>query len=91
MTKAELAAVVAEKVGTTKKDADAVIGAAFEAITEALKAGDKVQITNFGAFVAKDRPERTCINPSTKEKILVKATRVPGFKAGKALKDAVAK
>ncbi len=91
MTKADLVTVIAEKVGTTKKDADAMVDTMFDAITEALKSGDKVAIAGFGTFLAKDRPARTCINPATKEKIQVKATRVPAFKAGKGLKDSVAK
>ena len=91
MTKADLVTVIAEKVGTTKKDANAMVDAMFDAITEALQKGDKVAVAGFGTFLAKDRPARTCINPATKEKISVKATRVPQFKAGKALKDSVAK
>ncbi|MEA4912246.1 MAG: HU family DNA-binding protein [Oscillospiraceae bacterium] len=91
MTKAELVSAVAEKVGTTKKEADAMVETMFDAITEAIKKGEKVQIAGFGTFVAKDRAERTCINPSTKEKVKVAATRVPKFTPGKALKDAVAK
>lgn len=91
MTKTELIAAVADKAGLTKKDAEAAVSATFEAITDALSKGDKVQLMGFGSFVTKDRPARTCINPATKQKIEVAATRVPSFKAGKALKDVVAK
>ncbi|MEG1181524.1 MAG: HU family DNA-binding protein, partial [Oscillospiraceae bacterium] len=58
---------------------------------EAMKNGEKVQLVGFGTFEGKDRPERTCMNPATKQKITVKATRVPTFKAGKALKEVIAK
>ncbi len=91
MTKAELIAVVAEKAGLSKKDADAAVSATFEAITETLVKGDKIQLVGFGTFATKERPARTCINPSTKAKIEVPATTVPVFKIGKALKEAVAK
>ncbi|MEA5050940.1 MAG: HU family DNA-binding protein [Oscillospiraceae bacterium] len=91
MTKAELVSVVAEKVGSTKKEADAMVETMFDAITEAIKKGEKVQIAGFGIFTAKERAERTCINPATKAKVKVAATRVPKFTPSKALKDAVAK
>jgi len=91
MTKTELVAAVAEAAGLSKKDAEAAVSATFNTITQAMVKGDKVQLMGFGAFVPKDRPARTCINPVTKSKIQVAATRVPTFKAGKALKDAVAK
>ena len=89
MTKAELAAKVAESAGLSKKDADKAVSAVFTSIAEALKAGDKVSVIGFGTFQTKDRPARVCTNPATKEKIEVAATTVPVFKAGKALKDAV--
>jgi len=91
MTKADLVSRVAEETGLSKKDADGVISAVFGAISGALEAGDKVQLIGFGTFSVKDRPARMATNPSTKEKINVPATRVPGFKAGKALKELVAK
>ncbi len=91
MTKAELAAAVADKAQMTKKDADAAVTAVFEVITEALSKGDKVQLMGFGGFDSKQRNARSCINPRTGERVNVPATRVPSFKAGKALKDAVAK
>ncbi len=91
MTKAELIAAVAEKAGISKKDADAAVSATFDTITDSLVKGDKIQLVGFGTFAPKDRPARTCINPMTKAKVEVAATTVPTFKAGKALKDAVAK
>ncbi len=90
MTKAELISKVAEGAGLSKKDADKAVSAVFAAITDSLVKGDKVQLVGFGTFSVKDRPARTAINPATKEKVNVPATRVPAFKAGKALKDEVA-
>ena len=91
MNKAELIATVAEKTGLSKKDSEKAVNAAFDAITEALVAGDKVQLVGFGAFETKERSARVGRNPKTKEEIQIPASRVPAFKAGKALKDAVAK
>ena len=91
MNKTELIAAVAEKAGLTKKDAERVINATFESIPASLVAGDKVQVSGFGIFETKKREARTGRNPHTKETIQIPATRVPGFKASKSLKDAVAK
>lgn len=91
MKKAELAAVVAEKAGLTKKDADKAISAVVEAVTEALAKGDKVQLVGFGTFEVRERSARTGLNPRTKETIQIPASKQPAFKAGQALKDAVAK
>ena len=91
MKKAELAAVVAEKTNLTKKDADAAITAVVEAVTEALVKGDKVQLVGFGTFEVRERGARTGKNPRTGEVIEIAACKQPAFKAGKALKDAVAK
>ena len=91
MKKAELAAIVAEKAGLTKKDADAAITAVVEAVTEALVNGDKVQLVGFGTFEVRERGARTGKNPRTGEVIEIAACKQPAFKAGKALKDAVAK
>ena len=91
MNKTELIAATAEKAGLTKKDAERALNAAFEAITASLVAGDKVQVSGFGIFETKKREARTGRNPLTKETIQIPATRVPGFKASKSLKDAVAK
>ena len=89
MNKADLVAAVAEKAGISKKDSEKAVNAAFDAITEALVAGDKVQLVGFGAFETKTRAERMGRNPKTGEDIPIPATKVPTFKAGKALKDAV--
>lgn len=91
MNKAELINAVAEKADVSKKDAEAVISATLETITAALKEGDKVQLVGFGSFEVKKRAARMGRNPKTKESIEIPASVVPVFKAGKALKDAVAK
>ena len=91
MNKTELIAAVAESAGLTKKDTERVINAAVDAITTALVKGEKVQISGFGTFETKDREARIGRNPHTSETIDIPATRVPGFKASKALKDIVAK
>lgn len=89
MNKAELIAAVAEKTGTTKKDAEKSVNATFEAITENVVKGEKVQLVGFGSFEVKRRDARIGRNPKTKEEIQIPATVVPVFKAGKALKDTV--
>lgn len=91
MNKAELIATVAEKTGLSKKESEAAVNAAFDAITDALVAGDKVQMVGFGVFDVKERGARVGRNPRTREEIEIPATKVPFFKPGKALKDAVAK
>ena len=91
MNKAELIADVATKTGLSKKDSELAVNATFDAITAALTAGEKVQLVGFGAFDVKERGVRIGRNPKTKEEIRIPATRVVGFKVGKALKDAVAK
>ena len=91
MNKTELIAAVAEKTGMTKKDAERVINATIETIEGGLVKGDKVQISGFGIFEVKARDARVGRNPRTKETIEIPATRLPAFKAAKALKDAVAK
>lgn len=91
MNKAELINAAAEKAGLSKKDTEAAVDAAIKAITEALAAGDKVQLVGFGSFEIRARAARIGRNPKTKEEIKIPATKVPAFKAGKALKDAVAK
>ena len=90
MNKAELIAAAAEQAGLSKKDTEAAVNAAIDAIVAALKAGDKVQLVGFGAFEVKARAERIGRNPRTKEEIKIPASKVPVFKPGKALKDAVA-
>ncbi len=89
MNKTELVAAIAEKAEISKKDADKAVAAIIETVTEALKAGDKIQLVGFGTFEVRERPERTGRNPQTKETITIPATKVPAFKAGAALKNAV--
>ena len=91
MNKTELVAAVAEKADLSKKDAEAAITAAVEAITGALIEGEKVQLVGFGSFEVKTRAARVGRNPKTGEEIPISEARLPVFKAGKALKDAVAK
>ena len=90
MNKTELIAAVAEKTGLSKKDSDAAVAAVVDAITESLVQGEKVQLVGFGSFEVKNRAARTGRNPHTKEEIEIPASKVPVFKAGKALKDTVA-
>jgi len=89
VTKADLVNAMAEKAGLNKTDAEGALKAFTEVVTEALKAGDKVAMVGFGTFSVGDRAARTGQNPQTGEKIQIAAARVPKFKAGKALKDAV--
>ena len=90
MNKAELVAAVAEKTALSKKDSEKAVNAAFEAITEALVKGEKVQLIGFGTFEVRSRKARTGRNPRKPgEVIKIPASKAPVFKAGKALKDAV--
>lgn len=91
MNKNELIAAVAEKSGLSKKDAEKALSAVIESLTDAMVKGEKVQLVGFGSFETKCREARMGRNPKTKETIEIPATRVPAFRAGKALKDAVAK
>jgi DNA-binding protein HU-beta len=91
MNKAELIAAVAEKTGLSKKDTEAVVSASLEVITESLAQGEKVQLVGFGSFETKARAARIGRNPRTKEEIKIPASKLPVFKAGKALKDTVSK
>ena len=91
MNKNELIAAVAERTNLTKKDSEAAVSAMLEAITDALCDGDKVQLVGFGSFEVKKREARVGRNPKTKEAIEIPATKVPVFKAGKLLKDNVAR
>ena len=91
MNKTELIAAVAEKAGLTKKDAERVVNATIETITESLIKGDKVNISGFGIFEIKNREARVGRNPRTKEQIEIPAAKLPVFKASKTLKDSVAK
>lgn len=89
MNKKDLINAVAEKTGMTKKDSGLVVESVFDAIKETLSKGEKVQIIGFGTFEVRDRAARKGRNPQTGEEIDIPATRVPAFKAGKALKDTV--
>lgn len=89
MNKTELVTAVAEKASLSKKDADIAVSAVVDAVTAALVAGDKVQLVGFGTFEVRTRGARQGLNPQTKEKIQIKASKAPVFKAGKALKDSV--
>ena len=89
MNKTELILSISEKAGISRKDAEKALNAAVEAITEALTREEKVQIVGFGSFETKSRAERIGRNPRTKEDVIIPASKVPAFKAGKALKDAV--
>ena len=89
MNKTELIAAAAAQAGVSKKDAEAVVTAAFDAIVASLKEGEKVQIVGFGAFEVKERPARKARNPKTGEEIQIGARRSPMFKPGKVLKEAV--
>ena len=91
MNKTELVNAIAAKTGLSKKDSDAALAATVEAITEALKAGDKVALIGFGTFEVRERGARTGRNPRTGETITIEASKAPAFTAGKALKDAVNK
>ena len=91
MNKAELIAAVAEKTGLSKKDTEAVVSATFDTIVAAMAEEEKVQLVGFGSFEVKKRAERIGRNPKTKESITIPASKVPTFKAGKAMKDCVAK
>lgn len=91
MNKNELVAKVADQSGLSKKDAEKALAAVIDTITVALVAGDKVQLVGFGTFETKQREARTGRNPRSGETIEIPAASLPAFKAGKALKDAVAK
>ena len=89
MTKADLVNAIAEKAGLSKADAEKSLKAFTDAIEEALKAGEKVSLVGFGTFSVGERAAREGQNPQTGAKIKIPAAKVPKFKAGKALKDAV--
>ena len=89
MNKAELIQAIAEKSGLTKKDAEKALAATIEAVTAAMKAGDKVALVGFGTFAVKKRAARTGKNPKTGATIKIPAAKVPAFAAGKALKEAI--
>jgi DNA-binding protein HU-beta len=89
MNKAELIEAVAETADLSKASAGRSVDAAIDAITNSLKNGNNVTLVGFGTFSVRDRAARMGRNPRTGEEIQIKASKVPGFKAGKALKDAI--
>ncbi len=89
MTKADLVNSMAEKAGLSKADAEKALKGFCDAITDALKAGEKISLVGFGTFSVSARAARTGQNPQTGQKIQIPASNAPKFKAGKALKDAV--
>jgi DNA-binding protein HU-beta len=89
MNKSELIAKVAELSELSKKDATKAIESVFEAISDALKSGDKVQLVGFGNFEVRERSARKGRNPQTGQEIEISASKVPAFKPGKALKDGI--
>ena len=89
MTKSELVANVAEKAGLDRKHADKAVVALFDSIKKALIEGDKVQIIGFGTFENRTRSARKGRNPRTGAEIDIPASKLPSFKAGKGLKEAV--
>ena len=91
MNKKELVAAIAAKAGIQVKDADKALAAFIDTVEDAMVKGDKIQLVGFGTFEVRNRPERTGRNPQTKETIKIPASKVPAFKAGAALKSAVAK
>lgn len=89
MNKTELVSSVAEIAGVSKKDTEQVLNAFFSTVQETLKQDDKVQIPGFGTFEVRERAARTGRNPHTGETIEIAAAKVPAFKPGKSLKDAI--
>ena len=89
MNKAELVAAIADKAEISKKDSEKALKAFIDVVTEELKKGEKIQLVGFGTFEVTERAAREGRNPLTGEKMQIKASKAPKFKAGKALKDAV--
>ena len=89
MNKGELIKAIAEKAGFTQKDAAIAYDAFIATVTDALKAGEKVQLVGFGMFEVKDVPAKTGINPQTKEAVEIPACKKPVMKFGKAYKDII--
>ncbi|MEE0930649.1 MAG: HU family DNA-binding protein [Acutalibacteraceae bacterium] len=91
MNRTELIAQVAEKSGLTKKDAEKAVAAILDTVVSAVVEGEKVQLVGFGTFEQRLRKERTGVDPRTKEKIAIPASKIPAFKPGRNFKDAVNK
>ena len=91
MNKAELVKAMADETGLSQKDTEKVLNSFVNQVSNALEQKDKVQLVGFGTFETRERAERTGRNPQTNEEIKIKASTVPAFKAGKALKEKVNK
>ena len=89
MNKTELVAAIADKTELSKKDSEKALKAFIDVVGEELKKGEKIQLVGFGTFEVTERAARTGKNPRTGEAIQIAASKVPAFKAGRALKDAV--
>ena len=89
MNKAELIAAMADKADLSKKDVEAALKAFVDVVTEELKKGERGQLVGFGTFEVSERAERVGRNPQSGEEMLIPASKIPKFKAGKALKDIV--
>ncbi len=89
ISKAALVDELKETTGMSQKDVKALLDGFLEHLTQHLKAGDKVQLTGFGSFELRERSARTGVNPATKEKLTIPASKYPAFKPGKSLKDEV--
>lgn len=89
MNKQELVSIMAEKAELKKGQAEAALNAFIDTVSETLKEGEKIQLIGFGSFEVRERAERKGKNPQTGEEITIAAAKVPAFKVGKALKDAI--
>jgi DNA-binding protein HU-beta len=89
MQKTDFVKSVAERANVSQKEAKQVIDAALDIITESLRGGEKVTLTGFGTFEVRQRQEREGVNPQTRQKIKIAATKTPGFSASSTLKEAV--
>lgn len=89
MNKTELISAIAEKTDLSKKDSEAALKAFTDIVTEELKKGEKIQLVGFGTFEVAERAARTGRNPQTGEEMTIPASKIPKFKAGKALKDTI--
>jgi DNA-binding protein HU-beta len=89
MQKTDFVKSVAERANVSQKEAKQVIDAALDIITASLKGGEKVTLTGFGTFEVRQRQEREGVNPQTRQKIKIAATKTPGFSASSTLKEAV--
>ena len=91
MNKSEFISAVSENSGLSKKDAEKAVNSFMNVVVDAMKKGEKIQLIGFGNFEVRERAAREGVNPRTGDKIKIAASKVPAFKAGSALKDAVAK